>query len=76
VKTCLITQNIDNLHSQAIGENYHKERESKVIGSSDFAFTSNIYEVHGNVGYMRCSKECEGQSVRFFPTITREQYKV
>ena len=65
--------NIDNLHGLAKGKDYEKERAERKEGSADYAFTDGIYEIHGNVRYMRCSnEECDA---KFFPAVSREEAK-
>jgi len=74
-ETCLFTQNVDNFHPEAVGKDYLNERKSKVIGSSDYGFTKDIYEVHGNIAYMRCSNLAEDHAVKCYPTIRREEFE-
>ncbi|TNV72520.1 hypothetical protein FGO68_gene9628 [Halteria grandinella] len=47
--TCLVTQNIDNYHTDVLGKVV-----AKTEGTKEYAFTDNIYEIHGNVLYMFC----------------------
>ena len=57
----IVTQNIDNLHSKAQGKVYENDRKAKENkeGEPGFAFTKDIIELHGNVGYMHCfNKSC------------------
>ncbi len=50
LETMLVTQNIDNYHTDVVrSSNPDKE------GTETYAFTPDIYEIHGNVLYMRCS---------------------
>jgi NAD-dependent SIR2 family protein deacetylase len=52
----LVTQNIDNLHCELLDRattfgNFSKAGE----GTNKYAFTEDVYEIHGNVLYMHCS---------------------
>lgn len=58
----LVTQNIDNFHSQLI-------RDSSILkpdltskeGTGKYGFTEGVIEIHGNAYYMRCDNErCHG----------------
>ena len=60
VNYMLVTQNIDNLHSELI-EQEQKKMVKKEEGTDNYAFTRNVYEIHGNVLYMYCSKRCTGK---------------
>ena len=51
----LVTQNIDDLHTIAMPG---QPRAEKVEGTSDFAFTDGVIELHGNTRYMRCLNFC------------------
>lgn len=51
----LVTQNIDNLHTMTMPAS---RRAGKQEGNSDFAFTENLIELHGNVLYMHCRNMC------------------
>ena len=46
----LMTTATDNLHCLAKGQKNERKKE-------DFAFTDNVFEVHGNMEYMRCSND-------------------
>jgi len=51
----LVTQNIDDLHTKAMpGE----PRNGKIEGTSDYAFTDGVIDLHGNTRYMRCPTFC------------------
>lgn len=51
----LVTQNIDDLHTLVMPDGV---RNAKQEGTSDFAFTDGVIELHGNVHYMRCLDFC------------------
>lgn len=53
VSTMLVTQNIDNYHCDVSPA--YSESRSQSQGTPIYAFTPDIYEIHGNVLYMRCS---------------------
>ena len=56
----LVTQNIDDLHTQAMApEDRDKDRKNK--DGADFAFRDAVYEIHGNVKYMRCPDFCDSK---------------
>lgn len=49
------------------------EGYKKVVGTPDYAFTPNVYEIHGNVKYMHCSNEDEPHSLNFYPAPTLKE---
>ena len=52
----LVTQNIDNYHTDVLP----KLAIDRPEGTETYAFTPGVYEIHGNVLYMRCSdSECK-----------------
>jgi len=52
----LVTQNIDNLHCELVDTTTTFGKFSKSNeGTPKYAFTDDVYEIHGNVLYMRCS---------------------
>jgi len=55
----LVTQNIDDYDAQLIKSSkiLTPEPFAKREGTEDFAFTSYVIEMHGNVKYMHCSDE-------------------
>ena len=73
-KECtFITQNIDNLQTElARGSEilYPEGYKEKEEGTEGFGFTDKIIEVHGNLKYMRCFRECEGPLLHFTPKPT------
>lgn len=54
----LVTQNIDGYHAKLINESpfFRKEIEEDE-GSATFGLSKYVYEIHGNIHYMRCSRE-------------------
>jgi len=68
----LVTQNIDDFHSQKIRESEILMRTSdrtldKYEGNIPVAFTPHVYEIHGNSFYMHCSDEEQEHSKKFYP---------
>ena len=57
----LVTQNIDDLHTREIRKSrilqQSEDPHCQVTDSNRTAFTPHIYEIHGNVYFMRCSDE-------------------
>jgi len=64
-KSMLVTQNIDDFHCKEVrnSEVLKKSSIAEVEGSHknpivfNDAFTSFVYEIHGNIAYMHCSNE-------------------
>ena len=52
----LVTQNIDNFHCEMVDPscNFNKFAKQDTEGTPSYAFTEGVYEIHGNVLYMRC----------------------
>jgi NAD-dependent SIR2 family protein deacetylase len=52
----LVTQNIDNFHCEMVNpnSNFNNFGKSAKEGTPTYAFTDSVYEIHGNVLYMRC----------------------
>ena len=52
----LVTQNIDNFHCEMVDSksNFNNFGKSAKEGTPTYAFTDSVYEIHGNVLYMRC----------------------
>jgi len=57
MKWSLITQNIDDLHSRLIKQSKVLNVANKQEGEEGFGFTPNVFEIHGNLNYVRCFKE-------------------
>ena len=57
-KCTLITQNIDGLHTQLIEASEVLKPGIEKRDKEDFSFNEHVYEVHGNLFYMRCFEEC------------------
>ena len=47
-------------------------RSEKVEGNTNFAYTEGVYEIDGNIRYMRCVDFCDKA---FFKTPTRDQLR-
>lgn len=58
IKCTLITQNIDDLHCRVMKKSKVFKSKSLEEGSKGYGFTDNVLEIHGNIRYMRCHKEC------------------
>ena len=55
----LVTQNIDNFHSQLIrNSSILKPNLAHKEGTYEYGFTDGLIEIHGNASYMRCNEEC------------------
>ena len=53
----MITQNIDNYHSQLLRKSKVIKTEETKDGDKNHGFTNGVLEIHGNVFYMRWLKE-------------------
>ena len=63
----LITQNIDDLHNQELRKSNILNSQMTEPGGPKSAFMPNIYEIHGNIGYMHCSNELLSCQNVFYP---------
>lgn len=56
IEFTLVTQNIDGYHADLIRQ-AHPSVTFASQGSSTFGFTDGVFEIHGNIHYMRCSRD-------------------
>ena len=58
IKWTLITQNIDNYHAELLRKSDILKTKETKNGKVGHGFTDGVLEIHGNLKYMRCFKEC------------------
>jgi NAD-dependent deacetylase len=76
INFALITQNIDSFHVEAHVQaeaknqkNYFEEEKGVAIvtneDAKDYGFCEDVYEINGNINYMRCGQDC---TQKLFPS--------
>ena len=69
----LVTQNIDGYHADLIRESRLFENAEVEEGCKLYGHTNGVYEIHGNLHYMRCSVDyCSNNYLYKVPTVYNE----
>ena len=69
----LVTQNIDGYHADLIKKGKLYDEKEVLEGDPIFGFTKGVYEIHGNMHYMRCSlDECSNYHLYKVPEVYNE----